>query len=84
MAQEQLNAVREIMAARRADGDFRSPDAVIELKPLAVKLLSIDQGANHVMVEYPGGVREVLSAAEIATVTVLAPPEPPVEQGIEP
>lgn len=84
MSQEQLNAARETMAARRAAGNFTSPDAVIELKPLAVKLLSIDQDANQVMVEYPGGVREVLSVAEIATVTVLAPPEPPVEQGIEP
>lgn len=72
MAQEQLNAAREIMAVRRAEGNFTSPDAVIELKPLAVKLLSIDQDANQVMVEYPGGVREVLLADEILSVDITA------------
>lgn len=65
-----LDAARDELAERRKGGNFELPNATIHFAPLQVKLLSVDQGGTQAMVEYPGGLREVIHAAEIAALVI--------------
>lgn len=67
-----LEAARDFLAGRREQGLFTLPSATIQFAPLEVRLLSVDQDGSQAMIEYPGGVREVVHAAEIASLTLAA------------
>lgn len=70
--QSDLHAARDMLAERREKGLFTLPSATIQFAPLEVRLLSVHRDGSQAMIEYPGGVREVVHASEIASLTLAA------------